>query len=752
MTAVVSDQPDEAAALADRLGPVRARGRRRRDPGRRTAHRAAPRRRPPPDRGLRHRRHPVLGPARRPCSTSPATGDVVARPRDRLDRRHPRGAARRPRHRGRRARPHLLRRPAAAAGAGPRAGRRPGDPGPGRADLRGRRPHRGPDRRAAARPPRAGRTTVVVTSSPLVLDAVDEVAFLRGGRVVATGTHARPARERRRLPRRRDPREHEPAVGVVRHEPVTSTARCPIADSRSLRRYVRGLARRHPRLLWTALALHVARRPGRAGRAPADRRPRPGRRRGHHGRPRRPDHPRAGGVPGRPDGADPVRPADQPGARRAGAGRAARGLRRQRARAAGRRRRVGRLRRPAHPDQPRRRPARLVGALGAARVDDRGRHRGGHLRRGDHASAGGCCCRSCSACRRWWSGCAGTSPAPRTATCASPRRTPRSTRPSPRPSRAPARSRRSGSGRERIAAIDADVKESYDAERYTLYLRTVFFPSMELSYLIPTVATLLLGGYLYTQGSVTLGEVTTATLYVQMLIDPVDRIVSILDELQMGAASLARLLGVAQVPDDREVTGAEPVGEKLDARDVRFSYVDGRDVLHGVDLDVGVGERIAMVGPSGRRQVDAGPAAGRHPPAAHRRGDRRRRRPGRAAARRPARPRRPGDPGAPRLRRHPAREPRAGRASGRHRRRHPRRAVGGRRPRVGRGAARGARHRRRLRRPRAHRRPGPADRAGPAGARRPAHAGPRRGHLADRPARRPAPRALAGRRTRTAAP
>src|SRR4249919_3592333 len=31
----------------------------------------------------------------------------------------------------------------------------------------------------------------------------------------------------------------------------------PIADSRSLRRYVRGLARHHPRLLWTALALHI---------------------------------------------------------------------------------------------------------------------------------------------------------------------------------------------------------------------------------------------------------------------------------------------------------------------------------------------------------------------------------------------------------------------------------------------------------------------------------------------------------------
>ena len=172
-----------------------------------------------------------------------------------------------------------------------------------------------------------------------------------------------------------------------------------------------------------------------------------------------------------------------------------------------------------------------------------------------------------------------------------------------------------GLGDERIGQIDKDIKKSFDAERYTLFLRTVFFPNMEIAYLIPTVLTLLYGGYLYTQGSVSLADVTTATLYVQMLIDPVDRIVSILDELQMGAASLARLLGVAQVPDDREVSGAQPQNEKLEADDVRFSYVEGRDVLHGVDLDVGVGERIAMVGPSGAGKSTLGRLlAGIHPP------------------------------------------------------------------------------------------------------------------------------------------
>lgn len=172
-----------------------------------------------------------------------------------------------------------------------------------------------------------------------------------------------------------------------------------------------------------------------------------------------------------------------------------------------------------------------------------------------------------------------------------------------------------GLGRERVTAIDTDISGSYAAERYTLYLRTVFFPSMELSYLIPTVATLIFGGYLYAQGSVSLGDVTAAVLYVQLLIDPVDRIVSILDELQLGAASLARLLGVAHVPDDRTVSGRTPVGEQIEATDVRFAYVEGRDVLHGIDLAIGAGERIAMVGPSGAGKSTLGRLlAGIHPP------------------------------------------------------------------------------------------------------------------------------------------
>jgi ABC-type multidrug transport system fused ATPase/permease subunit len=69
------------------------------------------------------------------------------------------------------------------------------------------------------------------------------------------------------------------------------------------------------------------------------------------------------------------------------------------------------------------------------------------------------------------------------------------------------------------------------------------------------------------------------------------------------------------VPDDRVTSGRVPGGEQLAARDVRFSYVDGRDVLHGIDLEIGVGERLAVVGPSGAGKSTLGRLlAGIHPP------------------------------------------------------------------------------------------------------------------------------------------
>jgi ABC-type multidrug transport system fused ATPase/permease subunit len=168
---------------------------------------------------------------------------------------------------------------------------------------------------------------------------------------------------------------------------------------------------------------------------------------------------------------------------------------------------------------------------------------------------------------------------------------------------------------ERVRRTDDDIRGSYDAERYTLRLRTLYFPVVEIGYFVPILGTLLFGGWLHINGHISLGAVTAGVLYVNQLIDPVDRLISWLDELQVGGASLARLLGITGVPDDRTPSGRTPDSELVEARDVRFSYVDGRDVLHGVDLTVQPGERIAMVGPSGAGKSTLGRlVAGIHPP------------------------------------------------------------------------------------------------------------------------------------------
>ncbi len=154
-------------------------------------------------------------------------------------------------------------------------------------------------------------------------------------------------------------------------------------------------------------------------------------------------------------------------------------------------------------------------------------------------------------------------------------------------------------GGRRIKLGDTRIRQWVAWERYTLYLRMVLFPVINMTHTVALAAVLVIGGGFAIQGWLTVGALTTGALYIQMLVEPINMLIRWYDELQVAQVSLARLVGVREVEEAAADEQAEPEGRTVLADDVRFGYLEGRDVLHGVTLTVQPGARVALVGPSG---------------------------------------------------------------------------------------------------------------------------------------------------------
>ncbi|MFJ3767582.1 ABC transporter ATP-binding protein [Streptomyces sp. NPDC090082] len=154
-------------------------------------------------------------------------------------------------------------------------------------------------------------------------------------------------------------------------------------------------------------------------------------------------------------------------------------------------------------------------------------------------------------------------------------------------------------GARRIALSDRRISEWVAWERYTLFLRSVLFPVVNLTHTTVLCAVLLLGGVFVLRGWIDVGQLTTGALLSQMLVDPIGIVLRWYDELQVAQVSLARLVGVRDIEPDAGDREVRPEGRAVRADEVRFGYREGSDVLHEVSLDVAPGTRLALVGPSG---------------------------------------------------------------------------------------------------------------------------------------------------------
>jgi len=151
----------------------------------------------------------------------------------------------------------------------------------------------------------------------------------------------------------------------------------------------------------------------------------------------------------------------------------------------------------------------------------------------------------------------------------------------------------------RLAAGRSAIAETRRTRLATLRLRSVFFPLVEMSYAVPTVLVLVIGGLLYFGDHTSLGTVASAVLYVRQLVGPLDSILLWIEQLQSSSASFARLEGLAEIPAPPPSTDRVPADDRIEVTGVRYAYDEGRDVLHDVALTVRPGERLAIVGLSG---------------------------------------------------------------------------------------------------------------------------------------------------------
>ncbi|MFJ4968335.1 ABC transporter ATP-binding protein [Streptomyces sp. NPDC088755] len=118
----------------------------------------------------------------------------------------------------------------------------------------------------------------------------------------------------------------------------------------------------------------------------------------------------------------------------------------------------------------------------------------------------------------------------------------------------------------------------------------------------------LWGAYRVAGGTLALGVLAAAVLYLRRLYDPIDRLGMFLNSYQSAAASLEKIAGLlAQNPtvpdasDPKELparSGDHP-GREVVFDGVRFAYRTGGEVLPAFDLRIPAGRTVAVVGSTG---------------------------------------------------------------------------------------------------------------------------------------------------------
>lgn len=142
-------------------------------------------------------------------------------------------------------------------------------------------------------------------------------------------------------------------------------------------------------------------------------------------------------------------------------------------------------------------------------------------------------------------------------------------------------------------------KTKLDAYAYMAASVTLSYLSTRLVQLIVMVA----GAWFVIAGELSYGGLISFILLIDVFMRPIDKITAVLESYPKGIAGFRRYTRLLDtVPDIADRPGAVTAGRftgEIVFRDVSFSYSADRKILSGLDLAIGAGETVALVGPSG---------------------------------------------------------------------------------------------------------------------------------------------------------
>lgn len=119
------------------------------------------------------------------------------------------------------------------------------------------------------------------------------------------------------------------------------------------------------------------------------------------------------------------------------------------------------------------------------------------------------------------------------------------------------------------------------------------------------LAALLAGGLFFYHGQIDIGQFTAFILYMAMLLKPINRFISLFEQLQNGMTGFGRFLEIIRTPIEEENENAIELSDAkgdIEFKNVSFSYPTGdtgKGVLKNLSLKIEKGKTIALVGPSG---------------------------------------------------------------------------------------------------------------------------------------------------------